>query len=246
KLKWKHVTEAEIASSANFYKDNVLFGSQDATLYCLNRKTGKQVWSYQVEDQIRCSPTVVQGRCFVAGCDARFHIVDLDKGAGLTAVDIDGPTMVTPAVVGDSAYFGTEQGTVFSINWKKAEKNWDTRIDERGNSIRSSPAITEIQKQKAMIFGTRSKNVYAVNLQKGNRLWEYRTKSMVDSSPAIAGDRVFFGTDRGSLIALNTETGKLVWETDLGGSITASPAVAHGKLVISNDRGSVFCFGKKK
>ena len=122
KLKWKHVTEAEINSSANFFKDNVLFGSQDATLYCLDMKTGELTWKYQIEDQIRCSPTVVENRCFVAGCDARLHIVDLDKGKGLTAVDIDGPTMVTPAVVGNSTYFGTEQGTAFSINWKEAKK----------------------------------------------------------------------------------------------------------------------------
>ncbi|MEE2639179.1 MAG: PQQ-binding-like beta-propeller repeat protein [Planctomycetota bacterium] len=246
KLKWKHATEAEISSSANFYRDNVLFGCQDATLYCLNMKTGKTVWSYQVEDQIRCSPTVVEGRCFVAGCDARFHIVDLKKGKGLTAVDIDGPTMVTPAVVGDNAYFGTEQGTAFSINWKEAKKNWDARIDERGDSIRSSPAITKIQSKTAMVFGTRSKHIYAVELEKGHVLWKYKTRSMVDSSAAVAGGRVFFGTDRGKLIALNTEDGKLSWETDLGGTITASPAIADGKLVIANDRGTVFCFGKKE
>lgn len=245
KLKWKHETGAEINSSANFYKDNVLFGSQDATLYCMNMKTGKEVWNFQIEDQIRCSPTVVEGRCFVAGCDARLHIIDLEKGKGLTAVDIDGPTMATPAVVGSSTYFGTEQGTAFSINWKEAKKNWDVRIDERGDSIRSSPAITKVGEKQAMIFGTRSKHVYCVGLEKGHKLWEHKTKSMVDSSPAIAGGRVFFGTDRGKLIALHTKDGTLAWETDLGGTIAASPAIAKGKLIISNDRGSVFCFGKK-
>ena len=34
---WKFETGAEINSSATFYGDNVLFGSQDATLYCLDR-----------------------------------------------------------------------------------------------------------------------------------------------------------------------------------------------------------------
>ncbi len=245
KLKWKHETGAEINSSANFFKDNVLFGSQDATLYCINMKTGKEVWNFQIEDQIRCSPTVVAGRCFVAGCDARLHIIDLEKGKGLTAVDIDGPTMATPAVVGDSTYFGTEQGTVFSINWKTAKKNWDVRIDERGDSIRSSPAITNVGQKKVMVFGARSKHVYCIDLEKGHKMWEYKTKSMVDSSPAIAGDRAFFGTDRGKLIALNTKDGTLAWETDLGGTIAASPAIAKSKLIISNDRGTVFCFGKK-
>lgn len=245
KLKWKHATDAEINSSANFFQDNVLFGSQDATLYCLKMKTGELVWKFQIEDQIRCMPTVVENRCFVAGCDARLHIIDLDKGQGLTAVDIDGPTMVTPAVVGDSTYFGTEQGTAFSVNWKEAKKNWDVKVDERGDSIRSSPAIATVGDQPAMIFGTRSKKVYAVSLEKGHRLWSHTTKSVVDSSPVVADGRVFFGTDRGKLIALNVKDGSPSWETVLGGTVTASPAIASGKLIIANDRGTVFCFGEK-
>lgn len=246
KLLWKYEAEAEINSGANFYGGNVLFGSQDATLYCLDQATGKLVWKYQIEDQIRCLPTVVADRCFVAGCDARLHIIDLKQGKGAAAVDIDGPTMVTPAVVGDSTCFGTEQGTAYSVNWKKARVNWQVEIDERGDSIRSSPAITKIGNDSVMIFGTRSKHIYAVRLADGKKAWEYKTRSMVDSSPVVCGDRVFFGTDRGKLIALDVNTGKVNWETDLGGTITASPAIADGRLIISNDRGTVFCFGQKQ
>ena len=69
KLLWQFEAQAEIDSSANFYQENVLVGSQDATLYCLNAKTGSLVWKHMIEDQIRCTPTIVENRAFLAGCD---------------------------------------------------------------------------------------------------------------------------------------------------------------------------------
>ena len=77
---WSFQTQGEINSSANFYQDNVLVGSQDFHLYALNMKTGELAWKYESQDQIRCSATVAGNRAFVAGCDGLFHVVDLDTG----------------------------------------------------------------------------------------------------------------------------------------------------------------------
>jgi outer membrane protein assembly factor BamB len=78
--KWTFEGEAEIDNGANFWKDNVLFGSQDSNLYCLNADAGDLVWKFTIGDQIRCMPTVVGDRSFVAGCDSTLHIVDLTTG----------------------------------------------------------------------------------------------------------------------------------------------------------------------
>ena len=64
-----------------------IFGSQDATLYCLDG-AGKQVWKHTIGDQIRCFPTVVANRAFVAGCDSTLHIIDLDTGKSTGGVPI--------------------------------------------------------------------------------------------------------------------------------------------------------------
>ena len=53
------------------------------------RHGGKLVWKYTIGDQIRCSPTVVDDRAFLAGCDGKLHIVDLDKGEAIAAGRID-------------------------------------------------------------------------------------------------------------------------------------------------------------
>lgn len=238
--KWTFDAEAEIDNGANFWNDNVLFGSQDANLYCLNAESGKLVWKFTIADQIRCMPTIVNDRSFVAGCDSTLHIIDLTTGKEAAAVPIESPTGVTPAVLGDNVFFGTEGGAFFAVNWKNADVTW--KAEDKGSSqpYRSSPAVQE----GIVVVGSRNRRIEAFDPQTGNELWTFATKQRIDSSPVIVGNRVFVGAADGRLYGLDLKTGKQVWEYQATGGFTGSPAVADGKLVIATDRGVVYCFGK--
>jgi outer membrane protein assembly factor BamB len=239
--KWTFAAEAEIDNGANFWRDNVLFGSQDSNLYCLNAESGKLVWKFAIGDQIRCMPTVVGDRSFVAGCDSTLHIVDLTTGQEAAAVPIESPTGVTPAVLGENVYFGTEAGTFFAVNWQEAKVAW--KVEDKGSSqpYRSAPAVQE----GIVVVGSRSRRVEAFDPKTGNELWTFATKQRIDSSPVIAGNRVFVGAADGRMYGLDLKDGKQVWEYQATGGFTGSPAVADGKLVIATDRGVVYCFGSK-
>ncbi len=239
---WGFETKAEINSSPNFYKDNVLIGSQDATLYCLNAKSGDVVWKFAIDDQIRCSPTIAGNRCFLAGCDSRLHIIDLDKGEKVADVPMDGPTGVTPAVRGDVVYFGTENGTLFAVDWKEARLAWKWQQSQSGHGIRSSPAVTE----NLVIFGGRDKRLHALNPATGDETWSFLARGRIDSSPVVAGERVYCGSADGRVYGVDLKTGEKAWEYEAGGRFVGSPAVAQGKLVIASDDGVVYCFAEKK
>ena len=247
KLAWQYQAQAEINSSANFHGDHVLFGSQDATLYCLKAKTdkpeGELVWSYQIGDQIRCSPTIVEGRVFLAGCDGVLHIVDVTKGEKIDGVDIEGPTGATPAALGDRVFFGTESGTFFAVDWKEARIAW--RFDDQASAmpIRGAPAVTD----SLVIVGGQNRRVYAFDPEKGgDPVWEFATKQRVDGSPVVVGQRVFVGSADGRLYALNLMDGKESWQFEGEGGFLGSPAVADNRLVIATDRGVVYCLGEKR
>ena len=49
------------------------------------------------------------------------------------------------------------------------------------------------------------------------------TRARIDSSPAIAGGRVFVGSSDGRLYVLDLASGKVVWEYEDGGALTSSP-----------------------
>ena len=238
---WKFESNAEINSSASFYDGKVLFGSQDATLYCLDEKTGALAWKLTVQDQIRCSPTVVDDRSFVAGCDGNLHIIDLKKGEEVAAVEIDAPTGCTPAVVGDHVFFGTEAGEVFKVDWKQAKVAW--RFTEKSRrEIRSDAAVSE----KMLVIGSRSKNVYGLDPETGDEKWKFTCKRGVECSPLIGGDRVFVASTDGRAYLLDLMTGKQLAVRETGDSFAGAPALVDGKLIIASGDGVVYCFGTAK
>ena len=102
----------------------MLFTSQDGGFYCLDPADGKLAWKYTIDNMIQCSPTIVENRGFLAGCDGKLHIVDLDKGEAVATVDIDDPTLSTPAASGDLVYFGTQGGRFLAVDWRRAKIAW--------------------------------------------------------------------------------------------------------------------------
>lgn len=241
KLNWKHQADAEINSSANFYKDNVLFGSQDTKLYGLNKKTGAVSMEHETADQVRCGITVVDNRAFVAGCDGGLHVVNLDDGTEISSVSIESPTGVTPAVVGETVFVGTEQSGFFAIDWKESRVKWQFQTEGTA-SIRSCPAVTKGH----VIFGAQDRTVYSLDPKNGKKNWSRTLKSKIDSSPVIVGERVFVGATDGRLYGLDLASGEIKWEKELNGGIIGSPAVAFERLVIATDRGVVYCLGSKE
>ncbi|GAA4427019.1 PQQ-binding-like beta-propeller repeat protein [Bremerella cremea] len=237
---WEFAAGLEINGSVNFYKDKILIGSQDANLYCLNLD-GKLAWKVQIDDQIRCMPTVVENRGFVAGCDSKLHVIDLDKGEAIGSVPIDGPTGSAPAVRGEVAYFGTEAGSFFAIDWKELKVLWQYQDPRNRQQIRTSAAVLPDQ----VLFGSFSKNLVSLDLETGKEQWTFKARGKINSSPVVAGKRVYFGSADSRVRAVDLASGEEVWQYEAASGFPAGPAVSDGCLLIATERGVVYCFGKK-
>jgi outer membrane protein assembly factor BamB len=85
--------------------------------------------------------------------------------------------------------------------------------------------------------------VHAIDMKTGKRLWTFTTRARVDSSPAVAGGRVYVGGNDGKLYVLDAASGKCLFEFEAGGPLSASPALASGRLVIGSQDGKLFCLG---
>ena len=65
----------------------------------------------------------------------------------------------------------------------------------------------------------------------------------VDSSPAVAGNRVVVGSSDGVLYVLDLASGKKIWDFDATAAILASPAIVNGKIVVGDMDGRLYAFG---
>ena len=85
--------------------------------------------------------------------------------------------------------------------------------------------------------------MHAIDAATGKAAWTFTTRARVDSSPAVAGGRVYVGSNDGRLYVLDAATGEKQWEFEAGAALVSSPAIAAGRVVIGSADGVVYCFG---
>ena len=246
KEKWKGSLEGEVYAGPTPDGDNILFTCEAGTLTCLAKKDGKPQWTFRIEAPLRCTPTISGGRAMLAGCDSRLHLIDVTNGKEVDSVPIDGPTGSTPAMHNERVYFGTEGGTFFAIDVptaadKKPSIAWRYQDPSGATPFarpRPSPTNSLFTADKARRSSPQSE------IRPGN--WKQTTRSQVDSSPVIAGNRVVAATAGGKMYLFDAGPHQPKWQYDAGGGFKGSPAVVDGRMVIANTDGTLYCFGAKK
>jgi outer membrane protein assembly factor BamB len=240
---WSQKLEGEVHAAPSINGGDVLFTCESGTLSCRNKQDGAERWQFHIEAPLRCTPTISAGRAAVAGCDSNLHWIDVANGKETEAVEIDAPTGSTPAMRSDRVFFGTEGGTFYAISepaaGKKSEVAWTFRDPQRNQPLRAAAAVNE----ELVVYGGQGKAIYGLDPTNGKEKWRVPTRSRVESSPVIVGNRVVAATAAGKIYLLDAATGDIVWEYDAGGSFVASPAIVDNKIVIGNTDGTLYCFG---
>ncbi len=243
KEKWKFNAEAEVTSGVNFTADLILFGTQDEFLHAVGRADGKERWKFQVSGgPVMGTPAVAGGKTFAAGCDSTLHLIDAATGKELSSVPLDGQVGASAAVRDGRLVVGTMTNQVVAVDLAKPEVAWTFESPGRRQPFYASAAMTD----KLVVTGSRDKRVYALDRATGKEAWSFATGGKVDSSPVVAGPRVYVGSQDGNLYVLDLATGKEVQRVKLDGPVSASPAVGGGCLVIGTERGTVYCLGAAK
>jgi outer membrane protein assembly factor BamB len=175
---------------------------------------------------------------FIAGCDEVFRAIRISDGKEMFNVASGSYTGASPALRNGSAFYGTFDNEVLSVNLAQKQIAWRYEHPQRKFPYYSSAAVTTTQ----VVVGGRDKMVHGLTMA-GKAVWTFATRARVESSPAIADGRVFVGSNDGRFYVLNLSTGAKLWEFDTGAPLSASPAIANGRIVIGSQDGKLFCFG---
>jgi outer membrane protein assembly factor BamB len=222
KVVWTFEAEAEIQASANFHGDNIIFGSHDSALYCLN-PNGKKVWDLKVDGPINAAAAVVGDRTFATGCsDGILHVVNATNGKEFGTIDLGGQAVATAAVVGDRVYLSMVSNQVVAADWKTLKRVWAFEAPKRQMPFYSSAAVSN----DLVISGSRDKKIYALNAKTGAEVWN-------------------FVTSDGNFYVLDLKTGKKLQELNLDSAVTGSVGVGPDCILVGTDKGTLYCLGKK-
>lgn len=234
---WAFKAGNEIKSSPVVVGDRVLIGSYDQYLYCVSTN-GSLLWKFKTNGPVHSTPSIAGDLAFIAGCDEFFHAIRLTDGKEQFSVSSDAYTGASPALLGASAYYGTFDNEVLMVDLTQHRVAWRYQHPQRHFPFYSSAAVTASR----IVIGGRDKMVHGLT-PAGKGVWTFDTRARVESSPAIAGDRVFIGSNDGRFYVLSLQDGAKLWEFNAGAPLSASPAIARGRIVIGAQDGRLYCFG---
>lgn len=235
KSAWTFKTNGEISGGANFHESQILIGSQDEHLYCLDQN-GKEVWKFKMDGPFFGSCAIKEGKTFAAGCDSTLHVIDAKTGKELSSLDLGGQTGATAAVSGHELFVGTMSNNVLGIDWKSAKITWNYQPEKRAQPFFSSCAITDY----LIIVGGRDRKLHAINRKDGKERWSILTDGKIDSSPLVMNETVIFGSFDGNLYLASLSDGKILQKINLGGEIAGSPIFCRDGIFIGTLKGDLY------
>ncbi len=235
---WTAQLGSEIKSSPVVYGDRILIGSYDEHLYCISTRNGSVLWKFKTNGPVHSTPGIANGMAFIAGCDEVFRAIRISDGKEVLNVASGAYTGASPALRSGMAYYGTFDNEVLGVSLAQKQVTWRYEHPQRKFPYYSSAAVTSTR----VVLGGRDKLVHGLTLS-GKAAWTFATRARVESSPAIAGGRVFVGSNDGRFYVLSLTNGAKVWEFNAGAPLSASPAIANGRIVIGSQDGRLYCFG---
>ncbi len=154
----------------------------------------------------------------------------------------------TAAVADGIVCFGSEDGNLYALDAATGALRWKYTTD---GDLSSSPAIAG---GVVYVLGGDA-SFLAVDLHSGKLVWRVdagkqmkfeqfkgdpRSWDLWQSSPTVAGDRVYFGSGDGFVYALDRNSGKLAWKYQTQAVVRTSPAVADGVVYVGGFDGNLY------
>lgn len=228
KLLWKFSAGGAVRTAPSMVNDKIIFGSHDHCLYCLN-EYGLKEWKFVTGGPMWTGPCILaDGRVLWSVHDQtvqnadKFLIYFGSFDGGLYCLDnpgnfiwkfvTGGPCCSGPDCDGNTVYFGSSDGYLYSAGSKDGYLKWKFRTTGRIGA--SAPLVW---KDKIFICDfifdevSHGGSAYVLN-KKGEMEWSFRTDGAIISTPLIYRDTLFIGSWDGHLYAISLKRQEVLWK----------------------------------
>lgn len=209
KEKWKFKTKDQpgmhllegIQASPAVSDSVVYFGARDGYFYALNANTGDSIWTFAADNSWVLTTAAIKNRNVYFGTSDTYLMFCLDAKTGRTkySVKAAGYLYSSPAIAGETAYYGDFTGNFYALDLNSGGKQLQSFATEGRKT--NAPRILNEKKELDFSFtaGTQDLSLYESSVDVMN---EFYTLGSIVSSPAISGNAVYFGSADGYLYAL--------------------------------------------
>lgn len=198
-----------IQASPALDDDKVYIGSRDGNFYALNQEDGSLVWTYPAENSWIIATAAAKDGVVYIGTSDTFSLIALNGKTGKEKFRVRGNGYVysSPALLGNTAYFGDFTGRLFSVDLKSGQKNGVFETSARKSN--APKVLNEKDELDYMMLGKgKDLSIYKNNVEIMEHF--YSLGSFV-SSPVLGAGVLYIGSADGSLYAINL-TGERIAE----------------------------------
>jgi outer membrane protein assembly factor BamB len=192
-----------IQSSVAVSDGKVYFGAREPFFFALNAENGKLIWKYNAENSWILSSAVIQNNTVYVGTSDTYALLALDAktGAEKYRFKANGYIYNSPAIAGNTIYFGDFTGNFFSLDLLSNGKKSNLISTDNRKQFGASTLKNDL-----LDFGYAGQNEDLTFYDNNKKVMDrfYKLGSIV-SSPFISNNTIYFGSADGYLYAYNLE-----------------------------------------
>lgn len=185
------------------------------------------IWTFKCEDEVRSSPTVMDGVLYVGSYDNNLWALDARKGEFLWKYPTEDGIASSPCVWRDLVIFGSEDRILYAVFAQNGRISWTCPTQDR---IRSSPRVA----MEHVFFGSDDRHLYNVSARSGRVVWKFEAVGPIRSSPTIVEEIVYVGAQDCYVYALNIQDGSVKWKFRTNRPVMSSPTFFEGLVLIGS------------
>ena len=149
-------TEGRIWSTPSVQNNIAFFGSQDRSIYAVDLRDGKKLWSYATGGSIVGKPLLFAGKVFVGSFDKKLYALDADDGELEWAFESDNWFWTGPVTDGETIYAPSMDGYIYALdtsNPEAGEPKTDLWRHNMESPVVSTPALVPLGLVVASVDG---------------------------------------------------------------------------------------------
>ena len=212
-LRWEFSTPDGWVAASAIVDGRVYAPSLSGFLYCLDLKTGEELWKYRsIEDPdpksfapgFKACPLVTAEAVYAGDEDGVLHALDRKTGRKKWGFATGAEIAGCVSQYRDKLLLASHDSFLYCLNPDGSEA-WKFETNDR---INCSPAISD----KFTFLAGCDEHLRVIDLESGQESLDMPLQSFLIASPALVGDLLYVGTHTGLVVCVNWRKGEFVWK----------------------------------
>ncbi len=229
--------------------DSIYVASADGEVVSIDRNTGKEQWSIDLDVRISGGVGVYENTLLLGGNDGSVMQLSASDGSLNWTTRVNGEVLAPPQGNGRVVVAQSYEGRVQGLDFKTGEKLWVFNSNVPVLTVRGTS--TPILSNNMVYVGFASGRVLSLESTTGAVTWEARVAIPqgrseierivdVDGTMLLVGKELYASSYQGRLVAIDVGSGRKMWQQDV--SSFAGVSQGFGNVYVTDEDGTVMAY----